>query len=169
MENFDPALLHAIMAGVVELLMIPIIVFIVERVVGKKFDDIESKRDQSRVLREKQIEEDKLWQDSMTSGMRALLRGKLVAEHRKCVERGYASVESKEYVSKVYEVYHDGLHGNGLGTSMYDEVMSMPTHPKDNIVASVDALEKQAKGLNSALSNVIRNHEFQGMIGDEDD
>lgn len=167
--NIDPALMHAVMAGVVELLMIPIIIFIVERVVGRKLDDIESKRDKTRELREKQIEDDKLWQDSMTCGMRALLRGKLVAEHRKCIERGYAPVESKEYVSKVYEVYHDGLHGNGLGTAMYDEVMAMPTCPRDDITASVDALEEQARGLNSALSSVIRRYEFQDALGDDDD
>lgn len=40
--------------------------------------------------------------------------------------QGYASIEQKEQADHIYRVYHVQLGGNGVGTHLYEEIMSLP-------------------------------------------
>ena len=64
----------------------------------------------------------------MTAGMRAMLRAELFSEYQKARKNKYASTTTKEYVEKV-ETAYSKLGGNGLGKSMYNEIMALPTEP----------------------------------------
>ena len=47
--------------------------------------------------------------------------------------RGWASEPEKKEVKEIYEVYHDGLKGNGQGEVYYKQVMELPeSDPKAN-------------------------------------
>lgn len=47
--------------------------------------------------------------------------------------RGWASEPEKKEVKEIYEVYHDGLKGNGQGEVYYKQVMELPENdPKAN-------------------------------------
>ena len=41
-------------------------------------------------------------------------------------ERGWATEAEKREVKAIYEVYHDGLKGNGQGEVYYNRIMELP-------------------------------------------
>jgi hypothetical protein len=62
----------------------------------------------------------------MTSGVRSIIRAELVRAHREWVEeKGYITLEAREYVQRTYESYH-ALGGNGVGTTLYNDLMALP-------------------------------------------
>ena len=44
-------------------------------------------------------------------------------------ERGWASEAEKKEVKRIYEVYHDGLDGNGEGKLYFEQIISLPEEP----------------------------------------
>ena len=112
-------LITAIAIGALELLMVPIVLFIVKRFIGTKLDDFDKKREDARYKTE-------IHDEAMEKGMRSLLRAELIHEHRKWMAKGFCPLESKEYAQHTYEAYHC-LGGNDIGTSMYDDIMHLPT------------------------------------------
>lgn len=46
--------------------------------------------------------------------------------------RGWASEAEKREVKGIYEVYHDGLKGNGQGKVYYDQIIALPEKPPAN-------------------------------------
>lgn len=47
-------------------------------------------------------------------------------------DRGWASEAEKHEVKEIYEVYHDGLKGNGQGEVYYKEMIKLPEKPPTN-------------------------------------
>lgn len=47
-------------------------------------------------------------------------------------ERKWASESEKKEVKEIYEVYHDGLKGNGQGEVYYKEIVELPENPPAN-------------------------------------
>lgn len=47
-------------------------------------------------------------------------------------ERGWASAAEKKEVTEIYEVYHDGLDGNGQGEVYFKQIMALPETPPNN-------------------------------------
>lgn len=71
-------------------------------------------------------ERDKSDMQALKNGTRSILRNELVQMHREHVEgNGFCSLAAKEYATRTYEAYHE-LDGNGTGTSLYEEIMSLP-------------------------------------------
>ncbi len=108
----------------------PTVVFVMQRATAKKLDAFDQKREAARVEREAEERRTAEWQEAMTGGMRSMLRAELLHEYNKWTDRGYCPMESKEYVERTYNSYH-ALGGNGIGTSMYDEVMALPMGHED--------------------------------------
>lgn len=117
-------------AGAFELVAIPVIVSIIKRFIGKRMDEMDEKRDEARKERKEQHEEDRAWREGMTAGMRSLLRAEIIGEHRRAMERGGVSLESKEYLTRVHAAYK-GVGGNDMGDALYEEVMSLPTRSRE--------------------------------------
>lgn len=44
-------------------------------------------------------------------------------------ERGWASAAEKKEVKDIYEVYHEGLKGNGQGKVYFEQIMNLPENP----------------------------------------
>jgi hypothetical protein len=108
----------------------PTVVFVMQRATAKKLDAFDQKRDAARVEREAEERRNAEWQQAMTGGMRSMLRSELLHEYNKWTDKGFCPMESKEYVERTYLSYH-ALGGNGIGTSMYDEVMALPMGHED--------------------------------------
>lgn len=108
----------------------PTVVFVMQRATAKKLDAFDKKREDARVEREAEERRTAEWQEAMTGGMRSMLRSELLHEYNKWTDKGYCPMESKEYVERTYSSYH-ALGGNGLGTSMYNEVMALPMGRED--------------------------------------
>ena len=47
-------------------------------------------------------------------------------------ERKWASAAEKKEVNDIYEVYHEGLSGNGQGKVYYEQIMNLPEDPPTN-------------------------------------
>ncbi|MFZ2756347.1 MAG: hypothetical protein WAY93_05740 [Atopobiaceae bacterium] len=77
----------------------------------------ERKSDHAEVLR-------KL--DAVCDGVQTILKAEIIHLFRKCVPRGYITLEEREYAAKVYADYHSKLDGNGDGTYMFEALMALP-------------------------------------------
>lgn len=120
----------AFFLSLVEIFLVPIIIFVMQRHLGKKLDNFDEKREKAREERQQEKAQEKKWRESMTAGMQAMLRAELISEHRKTKKQEYASTTTKEYVEKIYTAYAK-LGGNGLGKTMYEEIMNMPSENKN--------------------------------------
>ena len=116
--------------AVIAAIITPTVVFVMQRATAKKLDAFDKKREDARVEREAEERRTAEWQEAMTGGMRSMLRSELLHEYNKWTDKGYCPMESKEYVERTYSSYH-ALGGNGLGTSMYNEVMALPMGRED--------------------------------------
>ena len=47
-------------------------------------------------------------------------------------DRGWASEAEKKEVKEIYEVYHNGLDGNGQGEVYFRQIMALPELPPNN-------------------------------------
>lgn len=47
-------------------------------------------------------------------------------------DRGWASEAEKREVKEIFQVYHDGLQGNGQGEIYYNEILALPETPPTN-------------------------------------
>ena len=47
-------------------------------------------------------------------------------------ERKWASAAEKKEVKDIYEVYHEGLNGNGQGKVYFEQIMNLPENPPSN-------------------------------------
>ncbi len=70
-------------------------------------------------------EAEKAADEAMRAGMRALLWRELQVIHAHATDRGGMSVSERRHLESVYQAYH-GLGGNGTGTRLYNDAMSMP-------------------------------------------
>ena len=75
-----------------------------------------------RVEKEKAAEENELFK----SALRALLRSELMRTHHHAMRDGHASTLDKEIMERTYQSYHN-LGGNGIATTLHDEMMALPT------------------------------------------
>lgn len=107
------------LVALMELLVVPIIVFLVQHRVLKKLDVFDAKREEAR-------KENELRQNAMERGIRSLLRAELIHCHAKWMPRGMCPLETKEYIQRTYDAYH-GLGGNDIGSAMYADLMALPT------------------------------------------
>lgn len=64
-------------------------------------------------------------------GVRALLRADLIRLYNKYHdELEYCPLYVKQALEDEYKQYH-ALHGNGVGTKLYEALMALPTEPKE--------------------------------------
>jgi hypothetical protein len=128
-DILNDSMTQLVLSAAVQLLLAPILVSIFKRMLGEKFDTINAKREEAKREideREKAVSE---WREAVTGGLRSILRAELVSEHRKAQSQGYCDLETKEYIERTYHAYHK-LGGNGIGTHLYDEIVSLPSKPR---------------------------------------
>lgn len=65
------------------------------------------------------------------NGLQCLLRVKIIETHDKYMDKKYCPIAIKESTVRLYKAYH-ALHGNDVATSLYNELMSLPTELPDN-------------------------------------
>jgi hypothetical protein len=92
----------------------------------RKRDEARKEQTQSEVRRREEHAEiiDRL--DALEDADRSLLRAELIRLHKRGVSAGCATLEEQEYMERTYRSYHR-LGGNGIGTRLHDEFMSLPT------------------------------------------
>ncbi len=126
----DPAISQLITVFVGEMVMLPVLLFVIKHFIGRKLDDFDEKREQARKEQKSRERYRDTWEKALSEGIKSLLRSEIISTYHKARDRGYASLETKEYIERVY-VSYSNLNGNGLGKSMYESIMEMPTEPPE--------------------------------------
>lgn len=124
----DPITKTVIITGIVEMLMVPVVVYLVKRAIGKRLDAFDSKREEARVERA-EAERLKIEQREAERGIvLAIARTMLLDNYEKCMDKGYYSVEEREVYSKLYQNYKDD-NGNGIIDAIAVRIRELPTEP----------------------------------------
>lgn len=79
--------------------------------------------------RRNELQEKRL--DALEDGVKGLLHDRIHERYHECDKKGYADVQDRENMEKLYEPYH-ALGGNGTGTDLYTKMRALPTAPADN-------------------------------------
>lgn len=124
----DQAMMQVVAAGVIELLMLPVAVFVIKHVIGKRLDAFDEKRDEARMAQadaeRKAIEQ----REAERSIVLAIARTMLLDNYEKCAEKGYYTLEEREVYHKLYESYAmDG--GNGVIEEIAPRIRRLPIEP----------------------------------------
>ena len=124
----DQAMTQVVIAGVIELLALPILIFVVKHAIGKRLDDFDEKREEARAERAEN-ERRKIEQREAERGIvLAIARTMLLDNYEKCMDKGYYTVEEREVYSKLYENYaNDG--GNGIIEAIAPRIRALPMEP----------------------------------------
>jgi len=121
----DPAVIQVVIAGVIEIIAIPLTVFVLERIIGRRLDKFDSKREIARAERveteRKIIEQRKAEQNIVL----AIARTMLLDNWEKCMEKGFYSIEEREVYHKLYEAYRED-NGNGIIEEIAPRIRALP-------------------------------------------
>lgn len=116
MDAITPTL---IAVGVINLLMFPVIAWLIKRSLGQKLDHMDEKRDEAR----EQAEAERRL-------VIAMARSQLLENYERCMDKGFYTVDEREVFHELYDAYHkDG--GNGIMTDLRKKIVELPTEPPD--------------------------------------
>lgn len=121
MEAITPALF---VLGAVNLLMFPILAWLIKRGIGVKLDHMDEKRDAARV----EQAEDKKQREAERAMVLAIARTMLLDNYEKCLTKGYYTYEEREVYSLLYESYKDD-DGNGIIDTIAENIRKLPLKP----------------------------------------
>lgn len=102
---------------------------VVNRRVRNADDRAKEEREKKRLEEDRVKEEQRniqQYQATVARATRALLRDNIYEHAKMYIERGHATLDDKRYIERLYALYHS-LGGNGTVTSIYDDVMELPT------------------------------------------
>ena len=121
MEAITPTL---IVVGVINLLMFPILAWLIKRGIGVKLDHMDEKRDAARI----EQAEDKKQREAERSMLLAIARTMLLDNFEKCMDKGCYTVDEREVYSLLYESYKED-HGNGVIDAIAERIRELPMEP----------------------------------------
>jgi hypothetical protein len=127
----DPALKTVVIMGIVELLAVPVIVYLVKRAIGKRLDHFDAKREDARIA-QAEAERKAIEQREAERGIvLAIARTMLLDNYEKCMDKGYYTLEEREVYHKLYKSYAmDG--GNGVIEEIAPRIRRLPIGPPKN-------------------------------------
>jgi uncharacterized protein YqfA (UPF0365 family) len=106
---------QVIALAALQLLMCPVIVFLIKRNLGRKLDTMDQKRDDAR----EQAEAER----RLTI---AMARSQLLENYERCMDKGFYTVDEREVYHELYDAYHkDG--GNGIMADLREKIVELPT------------------------------------------
>ena len=75
--------------------------------------------------------------ETIRKSIKYIMRRNLQADYEYyCHQQGYCSIEDKKDIQDEYELYHDGLGGNGAGTRYYNAIMALPEDEENALHSS---------------------------------
>ena len=125
MEAITPAL---IIVGVVNLLMFPLLLFVLKRFLGKRLDTFDEKRDLARA---QQAEDERMareQRDAERGIVLAMARTMLLNNYEKCMAKGFYSIEERAVYHELYENYRAD-NGNGVIEEIAPRIRALPMEP----------------------------------------
>ena len=128
----DNALMaQVIVTGAIELLMFPLLVLLIRRIVGKRLDTFDEKRETARVERAKDKEREIKEREAEHAMLLAIARTMLLDNYEKCIGKGYYSREEREIYSLMYHEYKLS-NGNGVIDTIAERIRDLPLEPPED-------------------------------------
>ena len=115
---------QVIALAVLQLLMCPVIVYLIKRNLGKKLDHMDEKRDEARA----EHAESQRQREAERSMLLAIARTMLLDNYEKCVEKDCYTLDEREVYSLLYESYKDD-GGNGVIDAIAERIRELPMEP----------------------------------------
>lgn len=115
---------QVIALAALQLLMCPVIVFLIKRNLGKKLDHMDEKRDEARA----EHAESQRQREAERSMLLAIARTMLLDNYEKCVEKDCYTLDEREVYSLLYESYKDD-GGNGVIDAIAERIRELPMEP----------------------------------------
>ena len=130
METIPSALLAGV---VVDALMLPLVVFLAKRLIGRRLDDFDAKRDIAREQRAEDERKAREQREAERTIILAMSRTMLLDNYEKCMAKGSYSMEEREVYHKLYEAYKsDG--GNSVIDAIAPRIRELPlTPPRESV------------------------------------
>ena len=120
----DAITTQVIALAALQLLMCPLIVFLVKRMIGKRLDSFDRKRDDARA----EQAESQRQREAERSMLLAIARTMLLDNYEKCVEKDCYTVDEREVYSLLYDSYKDD-GGNGVIDAIAERIRELPMEP----------------------------------------
>ena len=122
MEAITPAFFAV---GAVNLLMFPVLLWLLKRTIGKKLDHMDEKRDEARVEQAENMRQ----REAERSMLLAITRTMLLDNDEKCMAKVYYTREEREVYSLLYESYKKD-NGNGVIETIAERIRTLPLKPQ---------------------------------------
>ena len=128
----DNALMaQVIVTGAIELLMFPLLVLLIRRIVGRKLDTFDEKREIARVERAEEKRHEHEQREAEHAMLLAIARTMLLDNYEKCIGKGYYSREEREIYSLMYHEYKLS-NGNGVIDTIAERIRNLPLEPPED-------------------------------------
>lgn len=107
-----------------QLLMCPVLAWLIKRMIGKRLDSFDKKRDDARA----EQAESQRQHEAERSMLLAIARTMLLDNFEKCMDKGYYTLDEREVYSLLYESYKED-HGNGVIDAIAERIRELPMEP----------------------------------------
>ena len=124
----DQAMTQVVIAGVIELLALPILIFVVKHVIGKRLDAFDEKREDARLAQAENERRGIKQREAERTIILAMSRTMLLNNWERCMDKGYYTVEEREVYHKLYEAYRED-DGNGIIEEIAPRIRALPMEP----------------------------------------
>ena len=124
----DPLTTQLVITGIIEVLMVPIIVFVLKHFVGKRLDDFDGKREEARMARAEADRRATKQREAERTLILAMTRTMLLDNYEKCIDKGCYTVEEREVYHTLYEAYKDD-GGNSVIDEIAPRIRRLPLEP----------------------------------------
>ena len=115
----------------VQLLMCPLVVWLVKRFVGARMDAYDEKRELARIQQAENEKRAREQREAERTIILAMSRSMLLNNYERCVEKGYYSLEERDVYHKLYAAYKaDG--GNSVIDETASRIRKLPIEPPEN-------------------------------------
>lgn len=124
----DPITTQLVITGAIEVLMVPILVFVLKYFVGKRLDDFDGKREEARMARAEADRRATKQREAERTIILAISRTMLLDNYEKCMDKGCYTVEEREVYHMLYEAYKDD-GGNSVIDEIAPRIRRLPLEP----------------------------------------
>lgn len=124
----DPVVMQLIVGGIVELLLLPLVVFVVKRAISKRLDSFDAKRDMARAEMANDTRRAAEQREAERTIVLAMARTMLLDNYEKCSKKGCYTLDEREVYSKLYQAYKDDS-GNGVIDTIAERIRRLPLEP----------------------------------------
>lgn len=127
----DPITTQLVITGAIEVLMVPILVFVLKHIVGKRLDQFDNKRDEARAAQAESNRKAIEQREAERTIILAMSRTMLLDNYEKCMAKGCYTLEERDVYHKLYEAYKDD-GGNSVIDDIAPRIRKLPLEPPNN-------------------------------------